>query len=357
MAVYFVTGKLGSGKTLIAVGKIQDKIVSGCKVASNLDLKLWNLPRVGRMAKTPNVMRIPDKPDIDDLLMLSRGNDSYDENKNGLLVLDECGTWFNSRSWGDKSRQPVIDWFLHARKLGWDIIFLVQDISIVDKQARLALAEHVVYCRRLDRITIPFVGALFSMVTGNKIPLPKVHMGIVKYGDSQNAIVVDRWIYTGRDLYTSYDTKQAFSDSYPHGVFTYIPPYLTHGQFAVKWSFKNIMRLTKVYFKRTNRLFIMLSFLALGVSAGMFWQSNHHDKQASVTVSQRVKNASGKTLPELFISSFSQYGGEFSYQLSDGKQGLYNPSDLIANGYEITVFSPCRIVIKRDSYLQVVTCK
>ncbi|HAK7671300.1 TPA: hypothetical protein H2U99_003283, partial [Salmonella enterica] len=134
-------------------------------------------------------------------------------------------------------------------------------------------------------------------------------------------------------------------------------PYLTHGQFAVKWSFKNIMRLTKVYFKRTNRLFIMLSFLALGVSAGMFWQSNHHDKQASVTVSQRVKNASGKTLPELFISSFSQYGGEFSYQLSDGKQGLYNPSDLIANGYEITVFSPCRIVIKRDSYLQVVTCK
>nr|WP_250114634.1 zonular occludens toxin domain-containing protein [Escherichia coli] len=27
---------------------------------------------------------------------------------------------------GDKDRQPVIDWFLHARKLGWDIIFLIQ---------------------------------------------------------------------------------------------------------------------------------------------------------------------------------------------------------------------------------------
>ncbi|EOD3207867.1 hypothetical protein ACJMPS_004865, partial [Salmonella enterica subsp. enterica serovar Newport] len=227
-------------------------------------------------------------------------------------------------------------------------------------QARLALAEHVVYCRRLDRITIPFVGALFSMVTGNKIPLPKVHMGIVKYGDSQNAIVVDRWIYTGRDLYTSYDTKQTFSDSYPHGVFTYIPPYLTHGQFAVKWSFKNIMRLTKVYFKKTNRLFIMLSFLALGVSAGMLWQSHQHDKQASVTASQRVsvtQNIRNKALPELFISSFSQYGSEFSYQLSDGKQGVYNPSDLIADGYEITVFSPCRIVLKRDKYIQVVKCK
>ncbi|WP_430623398.1 zonular occludens toxin domain-containing protein [Escherichia coli] len=94
------------------------------------------------------------------------GNTSYDESRNGLLVLDECGTWFNSRSWGDKDRQPVIDWFLHARKLGWDIIFLIQDISIMDKQARLALAEHVVYCRRSDKLNIPFVGSIMNLVSG-----------------------------------------------------------------------------------------------------------------------------------------------------------------------------------------------
>src|SRR5690606_41824258 len=51
----------------------------------------------------------------------------------------------------DKGRTAVIDWCLHARKLGWDIIFIVQNISIVDKQARLALGEHLVICRRLDR--------------------------------------------------------------------------------------------------------------------------------------------------------------------------------------------------------------
>nr|WP_240297107.1 zonular occludens toxin domain-containing protein [Escherichia coli] len=61
---------------------------------------------------------------------------------------------------GDKDRQPVIDWFLHARKLGWDIIFLIQDISIMDKQARLALAEHVVYCRRSDKLNIPLLAPL-----------------------------------------------------------------------------------------------------------------------------------------------------------------------------------------------------
>ncbi|WP_337223689.1 zonular occludens toxin domain-containing protein, partial [Escherichia coli] len=134
MAVYVVTGKLGSGKTLVSVSRIQERLAKGCPVATNLDLKLHNMPTVGRYAKKTRVIRIPDKPSLNDLLAIGTGNTSYDESRNGLLVLDECGTWFNSRSWGDKDRQPVIDWFLHARKLGWDIIFLIQDISIMDKQ-------------------------------------------------------------------------------------------------------------------------------------------------------------------------------------------------------------------------------
>ncbi|MFK4136821.1 zonular occludens toxin domain-containing protein, partial [Pseudomonas luteola] len=37
MAVYFVTGKLGSGKSLVAVGKIRDYMIAGRRVATNLD--------------------------------------------------------------------------------------------------------------------------------------------------------------------------------------------------------------------------------------------------------------------------------------------------------------------------------
>ena len=72
----------------------------------NCIICLW----LGVMRKT-RVIRIPDKPSLNDLLVIGTGNTSYDESRNGLLVLDECGTWFNSRSWGDKDRQPVIDWF------------------------------------------------------------------------------------------------------------------------------------------------------------------------------------------------------------------------------------------------------
>ncbi|WP_369596491.1 zonular occludens toxin domain-containing protein, partial [Salmonella enterica] len=160
-----------------------------------------------------------------------------------LLVLDECGTWFNSRSWGDKDRQPVIDWFLHARKLGWDIIFLIQDVSIMDKQARLALAEHVVYCRRSDKLNIPFIGSIMNLLSGTRFSLPKIHFGIVKYGDNVNSITVDKWIYTGKSLYSAYNTKQAFTDNYPHGAYSYIPPFITHGQFSVNRGFKYYMRL------------------------------------------------------------------------------------------------------------------
>ncbi len=99
----------------------------------------------------------------------------------------------------------------------------------MDKQARVALAEHVVYCRRLDKITIPFIGAIYSLMTGSKLPLPKVHVGIVKYGDSPQSMTVERWTYTGRDLYQAYDTKQAFSDSYEHSSYSYLPPFYHMG--------------------------------------------------------------------------------------------------------------------------------
>ena len=55
----------------------------------------------------------------------------------------------------------------------WDLFFIVQDISVVDKQARTMFAEHTVFCRRTDRLTIPFVGALYKLITDKKIPLPK----------------------------------------------------------------------------------------------------------------------------------------------------------------------------------------
>lgn len=363
MAVHVVTGKLGSGKTLVSVSRIQERLSKGCPVATNLDLKLHNMPMVGRYAKKTRVIRVPDKPSINDLLAIGIGNASYDESRNGLLVLDECGTWFNSRSWGDKDRQPVIDWFLHARKLGWDIIFLIQNISIMDKQARLALAEHVVYCRRSDKLNIPLIGSIFNVISGARFSLPKVHFGIVKYGDSINSITVDKWIYTGKSLYSAYNTKQAFTDNYPHGAYSYVPPYLTHGQFSVKRGFRYHMRMTKIYFKKTNRLILMVSFLALGLGAGFWFQSGKNVNEINAIKSTYAEKARVNVsndyveLPRLTINSFSQMGFDVSVTFVDPKGVKYQYFDLIKDGYSINVKNACRIVIKKRQYSQTVTCQ
>lgn len=270
MAVYFVTGKLGSGKSLSAVARIREKLAAGLPVATNLDVDLVAL--CGPKAKTPVLYRIPDKPGIEDFEAIGIGNASYDESKNGLVVLDECGTWFNSRTWGDKERQAIINWFLHARKKGWDLIFLVQSIAIVDKQARLTLAEHVVYCRRLDKLTIPFVSTIVKMFTGKVVRLPKIHLAIVKYGDQEHSLTVDRWWYVGTDLYGAYDTKQSFSDFYPHTTHQLLSPWLTRGRYMVPMTWRNIVRMTKIHWKRFSRPIIGGAFFAAGVVAAIYFR-------------------------------------------------------------------------------------
>jgi len=213
MAVYFVTGKLGGGKSLAAVGRIRDYLRQGRRVATNLDLYLEHLCKA---KSKETVMRVPDKPRLEDFQLMGTGDgkplDDYDESRFGLLVLDELGSWMNSRTWNDKSRLAVLDWFLHARKYHWDVMLIVQDISIIDAQLRESLCEHLVICRRVDRLALPYVGSLFKLLTGKKMPLPRVHVASVFYGQSASAMRVDRWWYRGSDLYAGYRTGQVFSN-------------------------------------------------------------------------------------------------------------------------------------------------
>ena len=80
-----------------------------------------------------------------------KGRDVYDESRFGLIVLDECLTWLNSRGWQDKERQGVLDWFLHARKHGWNIIFLMQSADYCDPQLRETLLTYHVSCRKMGK--------------------------------------------------------------------------------------------------------------------------------------------------------------------------------------------------------------
>jgi len=246
VAVYVITGKLGAGKTLCAVGRLREYLESGRRVATNLDLRLENLlPASNRSAQ---VVRVPDKPTRADLDALGLGSGSVEEETFGCLVLDELGSWLNAREWADKGRQGLIDWLIHSRKKRWDVLFIIQHHSMLDKQVREALMEYLVLCKRLDRVRVPFFGAMVKALSFGALKgtFPKVHLAVVTYsGGSANPahpIVSDRWIYRGRDLYAGYDTEQVFSASYRNGVFSYLPPWHVKGRYLVAgWTWRRVV--------------------------------------------------------------------------------------------------------------------
>lgn len=353
MAVYFVTGKLGAGKSLTAVGRIREAFYRGAPVATNLDIKLHFM--LGRNKKNTRLYRVPDKPTLHDLQAIGKGNDSYDESKNGLLVLDECGTWFNSRTWNDKSRQDVINWFLHARKLGWDIIFIVQDISIVDKQARLALAEHTVFCRRLDRMQIPIISTAVRILSFGqlRIPLPKLHIGIVKYGDNAQSLTVDKWHLWGSDLYASYDTKQAFSDHYQHSTYSVLPSWYTHGRYTVPYTLRNIMRITNIYLRKYSRL----SMFAMGaVMSFALIQLVTPDTPEITTAAELVstEHQPDVDLTGSQIVSFMRAPNQPLFFEIDKNGTRFNSVELAALGYTFEAISRCHInIIQGDTHASI----
>lgn len=253
MAVFSVEGKLGTGKTKFCVWRAQTALLEGRRVASNVDLHLSHL--IGR--RPGQYVRLPDKPTEFDLDAAGHGNPaSYDEDRNGVMILDELGTWLNSRSFQDKSRAGLIDWLIHARKKGWDVFLIVQNSQMIDRQVREALIEYRANCVRLDKVRIPVVSVVLRMVAdvvGIVTPaswgralglsrwgyLPRMHLVAARVGEGQNAIVAERWFYRGDDLHAAYDTRQVFRADYPHGSFTVmhrpeVPPTLSE-RLAAWW--------------------------------------------------------------------------------------------------------------------------
>lgn len=234
MPNFGVEGKLGGGKTIYAVQEAFKRMENGQRVAANVDLfpekifpPWWNETRV-------RLTRIPDHPIRDDLDALGWGNTNPDERKNGLLILDECGIILNSRTFQDSERNNLINWFLNARKLGWDVMFIVQNISMLDKQIRDSLIEYRITVRRMDRYRVPVLSWL-----GIKVNMPRIHFAIVRYGTATNSMVSERVFFRGSSFFNVYNTRQLIigSDS---STYSLLSPYHLKGRFMKAWQIARV---------------------------------------------------------------------------------------------------------------------
>ena len=366
MPGYIITGKLGAGKTLCAVGRIQEVLKEGRPVATNLDLNLTVL--LGKKKKNTKVFRVPDQPKLSDIKALGRAYEGpYDESKTGAIVLDECGTWLNSRDWQQKGRRELLDYLLHIRKMGWDLYFIIQDIALIDKQFRKALAEHVVYCRRMDRVNVPFLSFITKLILGKPLTFPKVHVGIVKYGDLPTSLTVDRWVYRGQDLYRAYDTTQIFKEDNYSAVYSLLPSYYLHRNSLSVKNLRFYMRLTKIYFKRFSKPAMFLagaSFLMLvTIIDRHYFDSQIMDADiAVISKAEAVETKIKKddlwiSLSDLKIVSHYNMGKNRDLYYFEDQDGLtYSVRDLSIRGIEVDGRGSCKAKLSNGTLSTEVYC-
>lgn len=230
MADYAVTGKKGGGKTLFAIGTIRDALKAGKRVATNVDVYLQHvLPPSSKMT----LLRLPDRPNAADLEAIGRGQDGVIEEENGIIVLDETSTFFNARAFGDRERQPLLDWLVHSRKYGWDVYYICQGLEQIDKQLRTTMIEYHIGVKRTDKWPIPIITPLLK-IFGLDVRFPKLHIGIVKHGVERDSLTVERRVYRAKDLFPAYDTQQLFLDRHhpkASGLYTVLSPWHIKGRY------------------------------------------------------------------------------------------------------------------------------
>lgn len=231
MTDYALTGKKGTGKSKHAVLIMRDwYFKKKRRVATNLDVNLEAM--FGPMSRQTYV-RIPDKPKAFDLLAAGHGNpESYNEDFNGALILDEMGTWLNTRTFADKDRAAVLDYFAHARKHGYDTWYIMQNVVQVDKQLRESFIEQTVRHTSFKRVKVPFFGWILGALFGERAAyLPDFHTGVFRIGVNPQDMVTNRAVFTGKDIEPCYDTRQVFLENYPHGTHSVLSPWHVTGRY------------------------------------------------------------------------------------------------------------------------------
>lgn len=253
MSVYLVTGRLGSGKSLASVERAIEYASKGRRVVANFHLDLAPIT-VSRKEKISDqvVEVIPSRPSSKDLKGLGRGGKS--EHDAGLLILDECSLFLNSRHWNDKDRHEVLDWFVHSRKLGWDVLLITQHQNQIDKQVRESVCEYLVVCKRMDKLSLPVINWFFKGVT-----LPRVHIAFVRYGLEPTAPIAERWIYRGNGWFKCYSTEWISQAEMIGGYYSVLPARLS------KWRYIPLPPSLPVR-------------LALGLLKGLWWVTTCLDR-------------------------------------------------------------------------------
>lgn len=160
--IFLYTGTPGSGKSLHMAKDIIERLKKGSNVIGNFPIfddifykKYFNFRKVNgswfRKVKDEtmgNYLYIPnEKINVMDLVKYAKKNHTHGREAQTLLCIDECQILFNCREYYNPSRMDWINFFIHHRKLGYNIILIAQHDKLIDKQIRVLVETEIVHRR------------------------------------------------------------------------------------------------------------------------------------------------------------------------------------------------------------------
>lgn len=199
------TGTPGSGKSLHMARDVLDWLKMKRKaVIANFAVNeevvnrgLFGKGSLGRFTYIPN-----NDMTVKKLIDYAEKNHIKGKERQTLLCLDECQTFFNPREFARKDRLEWNNFFSQHRKLGYEVILVTQTDRLIDRQIR-ALVEYEVKHRKINNFKF-----------GKLSPIPLFCSVYYWYGVRER-LGCEFFVYKKKlgDLYDSYKMFEGVSEN------------------------------------------------------------------------------------------------------------------------------------------------
>lgn len=198
-----LTGLPGSGKSLDSARRIKYALRGKRHVVSNFDFNVESCKHPEHFHFVPN-----SELTVEFLVKLSRELGVKKESQI-LLVVDECTLLWNCREWNAKGRDEWISFFAQHRKLGYDVLLIMQDLKTIDKQIK-GLVEIETMHRNL--LQFGMLGWILKQLLHNHAVVLCISYWVPLCGHGKcKAAIAERGVVIGsKRLYSLYDTFNNF---------------------------------------------------------------------------------------------------------------------------------------------------
>lgn len=159
MVIELFTGFPGGGKSYAATAtgiQVADASLGKKTVVANFPIKpkqpmFAKLRKKAKPKESRWIYKSNEELTVPFLINLSIEKGWTKKESSAILIFDEAGIPFNSRSWNRPDRAEWVLFLTQHRKFGYDVIFITQDTSLIDKQIR-KLCEFEVIHRKMNNM-------------------------------------------------------------------------------------------------------------------------------------------------------------------------------------------------------------